>query len=150
MSKLVLGLDLGITSVGYGLVDSESGNIIKAGVRLFDEGTASENEKRRGFRGSRRLKRRKSFRIQRLQHLLKEEKILKYKEFSEEDYKMIGINFSKIASKNNMSVQTCFEDNNLVKYGFIKGEWLSKELAFKLTNKIYKNGMLEKEINANV
>ncbi len=76
MSKLVLGLDLGITSVGYGLVDSESGNIVKAGVRLFDEGTASENEKRRGFRGSRRLKRRKSFRIQRLQHLLKEEKIL--------------------------------------------------------------------------
>ena len=68
----------------------------------------------------------------------KNEKILKYKEFSEEDYKMIGINFSEIASKNNMSVQTCFEDNDLVKYGFIKGECLSKELAFKLTNKIYK------------
>ena len=76
MSKLVLGLDLGITSVGYGLVDGENGNIIKAGVRLFDEGTASKNVERRGFRSSRRLKRRKSFRIQRLQHLLKEEGIL--------------------------------------------------------------------------
>lgn len=76
MSKLVLGLDLGITSVGYGLVDGESGDIITAGVRLFDEGTASENEKRRTFRGQRRLKRRKSYRILRMKQLLKREGIL--------------------------------------------------------------------------
>lgn len=76
MQKLVLGLDLGITSVGYGLVNSETGEIVTAGVRLFDEGTASENEKRRGFRSSRRLKRRKSFRILRMQNLLKSEGIL--------------------------------------------------------------------------
>ena len=34
-----------------------------------------------------------------------------------------------------MTVQTCFEDENLVEYGFIKGECLSHELAFKLTGK---------------
>lgn len=28
-------------------------------------------------------------------------------------------NFSLIASKYNMTVQTCFEDNNLCEYGFI-------------------------------
>ena len=36
-----------------------------------------------------------------------------------------------------MTVQTCFEDKNLVEYGFIKGECLSHELAFKLTGKTY-------------
>ena len=36
-----------------------------------------------------------------------------------------------------MTVQTCFEENNLTNYGFIKGECLSHELAFKLTSKTY-------------
>ena len=63
---------------------------------------------------------------------------LKYKKFTEEMYKEIGQNFSNIAKKHNMTVQTCFEDNNLTEYGFIKGECLSRELAFKLTGNIYK------------
>ena len=33
---------------------------------------------------------------------------------------------------------TIFEERNLVEYGFIKDECLSKELAFKLTGKVYK------------
>ena len=45
MEKLVLGLDLGITSVGYGLVNGETGKIIDAGVRLFDEGTVWYTQK---------------------------------------------------------------------------------------------------------
>lgn len=65
----------------------------------------------------------------------KNENILNYKEFSEDDYKMLGINFSNIAKKNNMTVQTCFEDRNLVEYGFKKGECISYELAYKLTGK---------------
>lgn len=68
----------------------------------------------------------------------KNQNILKYKELKEDDYEKIGLNFSKIARDNGMSVQTCFEEHDLVEYGFIKGECLSKELAFKLTNKIYK------------
>ena len=66
-------------------------------------------------------------------------KILKVRDFTEEDYKRIGEEFSKIALLNGMSVQTCFEERNLVEYGFIKGECLSHELAFKLTGKKYKN-----------
>jgi len=69
----------------------------------------------------------------------KNQKILAHKEFTKNDYKEIGLSFSKIAQENNMTVQTCFEDNNLTEYGFIKGECLSHELAYKLTGKAYKN-----------
>lgn len=69
--------------------------------------------------------------------------------FTEEIYKKIGENFSKIAKENNMTVQTCFEDRNLTKYGFIKGECISSELAFKLTGKIYKPWKARKERKCN-
>ena len=69
---------------------------------------------------------------------------LKYRSFTEEDYKLIGENFSKIAKNNNMVVQTCFEERNLTEYGFIKGECMSKELAFKLTGKTYKKWQARK------
>jgi biotin synthase-like enzyme len=36
-----------------------------------------------------------------------------------------------------MTVQTCFEERNLVEYGFIKGDCLNAELAFKLANKVF-------------
>lgn len=61
--------------------------------------------------------------------------ILKYKQLTDDDYKNIGLNFSKSAKENGMTVQTCFEDNNLVEYGFIKEDCLSHTLAFKLTGK---------------
>lgn len=63
---------------------------------------------------------------------------LKIKELTESDYKTIGLNFSKSAKENNMTVQTCFEDKNLIEYGFIQGECLSKEMAFNLTGKKFK------------
>lgn len=76
MAKLVLGLDIGITSVGWGLVDIDNNDIIKKGVRLFPEGTAADNLKRRTKRGSRRLKRRRQQRIIDLKNLLQEHKII--------------------------------------------------------------------------
>ena len=36
-------------------------------------------------------------------------KYLNYKELTEEDYKTIGVSFSKNAKENNMTIQTCFE-----------------------------------------
>ena len=51
---------------------------------------------------------------------------------------VIGKSFSKSAHEHNMIVHTCFEDRNLVEYGFGKGECLSHELAYKLTGKVYK------------
>lgn len=64
--------------------------------------------------------------------------VLRVKPFTENDYKEIGLSFSKSASEHGMTVQTCFEDRNLTEYGFVKGECLSKELAYKLTGKTYK------------
>lgn len=65
--------------------------------------------------------------------------VIGYKKFLEEDYMRIGKWFSKSAKHYGMSVQTCFEDRNLLEYGFVKGECLSHTLAFKLTGKTYKN-----------
>ena len=71
--------------------------------------------------------------------------ILKYRTFTREDYKKIGEAFSKSAMDNGMSVQTCFEDNDLTEYGFVKGECLSHELAYILTGKKFKSSNVRKE-----
>ena len=39
MGRLVLGLDIGITSVGFGIIDLDESEIVDYGVRLFKEGT---------------------------------------------------------------------------------------------------------------
>lgn len=63
---------------------------------------------------------------------------LKLREMSVEDYKIIGSEFSKSASRCGMSVQTCFEENNLCEYGFTRGECVSLEEAYILTGKKFK------------
>lgn len=60
---------------------------------------------------------------------------LRLRAFTEEDYKQMGLNFSRSAWENGMSVQTCFEERNLVNYGFTRGECLSLSLAEKITGK---------------
>lgn len=73
---------------------------------------------------------------------------LKLKEFTSEDYKEIGINFSESARKYGMTVQTCFEENNLVEYGFIKRDCISATLAYKMTGKTnFKKWSARKEKN---
>ena len=79
----------------------------------------------------------------------KNEKTLNFKPFTERDYELIGKNFSESAKKNNMTVQTCFEDRNLSEYGFVVGECLSHELAYILTGKKYKNWKARKEQKCN-
>ena len=71
--------------------------------------------------------------------------ILKYRAFTREDYKKIGEAFSKSAHDNGMSVQTCFEDEDLTQYGFVKGECLSHELAYILTGKKFKSSNVRKD-----
>ena len=71
--------------------------------------------------------------------------ILKYRAFTREDYKKIGEAFSKSAHDNGMSVQTCFEDEDLTQYGFVKDECLSHELAYILTGKKFKSSNVRKE-----
>ena len=58
----------------------------------------------------------------------------------------IGLSFSKSAKDNGMTVQTCFEENDLTEYGFIKDDCIPRELAFKLTGKIYKKWNARKNV----
>ena len=70
MEKMILGLDIGIASVGWAVVGAESENIIESGVRLFESADASKNQERRSFRGIRRNIRRRKHRLQRADDLL--------------------------------------------------------------------------------
>ena len=63
---------------------------------------------------------------------------LKLKNPTHEDLKKIGIHFFDISNKNNMTVQTCYEKEDLSQYGFIKDVCVSRKLAFELTQKHYK------------
>ena len=73
-------------------------------------------------------------------------KILNYRELNENDYKVIGTSFSNSAKKHNIKVHTCAEIRNLIEYGFIKDECMSKELALKLTGKTYKKWKARKNV----
>ncbi len=61
--------------------------------------------------------------------------VLKLKKIDASIYKIIGQNFSRIARENGMTVQTCFEKNDLSCYGFISSPCVSRELALSLTGK---------------
>lgn len=68
----ILGLDIGIASVGWGLIDSDTNKIVNMGVRLFDSADANNNVARREARGARRNLRRKKYRLKCIDELLTE------------------------------------------------------------------------------
>ena len=74
---------------------------------------------------------------------------LQVKNFSDEDYKKLGLNFSRIAKEHHIIVQTCGEKKDLVKYGFIKDECLSRSLAYKLTGKNFPRWQARNNKNCN-
>ena len=57
-----VGVDIGVTSVGWAVVDDEYA-VLESGVNLFSEAAAANNEIRRSMRGARRLTRRRQTRI---------------------------------------------------------------------------------------
>lgn len=75
----------------------------------------------------------------------KNEKVLRFREFREIDYKSLGENISKICHFHKIRVHTCFEKRNLVEYGFDEEMCLSHELAYILTGKKYPNWKARKE-----
>ena len=68
---LIIGLDIGISSVGWAVVDSNNYKVIESGANIFDEASASQNEERRSARQLRRLHRRKKTRISDFQKMWK-------------------------------------------------------------------------------
>lgn len=75
--------------------------------------------------------------------------ILRFRPFTKEDYECIGKSFSACAKKHHMTVQTCFEEETLVQYGFQEGECFSHELAYILTGKKYPNWTARKSQKCN-
>ena len=75
MSKIILGLDMGHTSIGWALVDGESQQVIDAGVRIFKIGVEDygkgekETSLAAGRRASRSARRNTARRVQRLKKL---------------------------------------------------------------------------------
>ena len=67
---LVLGLDIGVTSVGYGIVNRETGEAVDFGVRLFSEWDPANNQNRRAKRSGRRLHSRRKNRLQDMKKIL--------------------------------------------------------------------------------
>ncbi len=67
---LVLGLDIGVTSVGYGIVNRETGEAVDFGVRLFSEWDPANNQSRREKRSGRRLRSRRKNRLQDMKKFL--------------------------------------------------------------------------------
>lgn len=77
--KYILGLDIGISSVGWGMIELDENKnpkrIIDTGVKIFSAAEvpktgASKTEARRRYRESRRLTRRREFRVDRTRYLL--------------------------------------------------------------------------------
>ena len=72
MSDLVLGLDIGIGSVGVGILNKVTGEIVHKNARIFPAAQAENNVERRTNRQGRRLTRRKKHRRVRLNHIFEE------------------------------------------------------------------------------
>ncbi|MDU8925332.1 type II CRISPR RNA-guided endonuclease Cas9 [Pasteurellaceae bacterium LIM206] len=99
----ILGLDLGIASVGWAVVEIDEQevpiNLVDLGVRTFEKAEVtktgeSRNLTRRLARSQRRLTRRRSHRLLRMKRLLKREGVLQAMDF--------GKNFANLRLPNNV------------------------------------------------
>lgn len=84
MQKLILGLDIGASSVGWGIINQTTGKIVDCGVRIFPQSINKDNILRRTMRGSKRTLRRKHHRLERVKKVLERINILcpDYKQYS--------------------------------------------------------------------
>ncbi|WGL60087.1 type II CRISPR RNA-guided endonuclease Cas9 [Pigmentibacter sp. JX0631] len=131
INGLILGLDLGTTSIGWSLINEEEKKIIKMGVRIFDEGVnrdpsgkeSTKNAQRRDARSARRMRERRYMRTQKLFKLLQKYDLLP--KYSNEQLKEIeNVTYTKQAKKKEQRrLQLCFR-NKII-------ENLDKELISK-------------------
>ncbi|WP_245576678.1 type II CRISPR RNA-guided endonuclease Cas9 [[Mycoplasma] imitans] len=66
--EVTIGLDLGVGSVGWAIVDNDTNIIHHLGSRLFS--SAQTAEERRGYRGARRLIRRRKYKLKKFVNLI--------------------------------------------------------------------------------
>ena len=147
----ILGLDIGISSVGWGLLELDDNNnpykIIDVGSRIFTPGEVektgdSRAKERREKRGARRIARRREFRLDRVKNLLYENGYLK------------GNINSNIVSEKNEELSIIFNNmiNNYYKPGpatpkdtnvghrILKPEAGRSKLDHKVYGRVYADG----------
>lgn len=84
LDNVTLGLDIGIGSVGWSLIDQSTPKLIDMGVRIFDSAEAAEDK--RLNRSARRTQTRKKWRESQLLLAFNDFGILSKEETSQEDY----------------------------------------------------------------
>lgn len=119
MNGLVLGLDIGIASVGAGILKKDTGEIIHANSRLFPAATADNNVVRRGSRKARRLTRRKRHRAIRLHDLFENYGLLT-------DFSKVSINLNPYKLRvEGMDIQLTTEELFIALKNIIKRRGIS-------------------------
>ncbi len=84
MEKYTLGLDIGIGSVGWAVIDQEKAKLIEMGVRIFEEGEPASNPRTK--RSARRTLRRKQWRQKQLLNAFEDFGIIDKQEIEQPDY----------------------------------------------------------------
>ena len=137
--KLVLGLDIGISSVGWGIIDLDTSNVIDAGSRIFAEGTAKLNEDRRGQRSSRRLLRRRNYRLKRMKNLLLRNNIISADfQVMDNPYEIRKKGLSSKLSSNELATASL----HITKRRGISGDWIDEINPEKLKENQTTKGLL--------
>lgn len=131
--KYVMGLDVGISSVGWGLLElNEQGCPIKVmdtGVRIFTPGENVKNgeskaKNRREKRGSRRIIRRREYRVDRIKYLLNHNGYLGSKTTDDK----ISDSYEKLTVMFEKTINNYYKSNNKTPYE-LKVEALSRKLS---------------------
>ena len=119
MNGLVLGLDIGIASVGAGILKKDTGEIIHANSRLFPAATADNNVLRRSSRQARRSTRRKRHRAVRLHDLFEDYALLT-------DFSKVSINLNPYKLRvEGMDIQLTTEELFIALKNIIKRRGIS-------------------------
>lgn len=130
--KYVLGLDIGISSVGWGLIELNENNepykIKDTGVRIFSPGEnvktgESKNIARREKRGTRRILRRRKFRINRIRYLLAEYNFLK-----KSDKNVISDIYEDLKEQYNILIDNYYKEKDINPFE-LKTEALNRKLS---------------------
>lgn len=129
----ILGLDVGISSVGWGLLALDENDrpykIIDVGSRIFTPGEVektgdSRAKERREKRGTRRVTRRREFRLDRVRNLLYENKFLMGKVNSN----IVSVKNEELTNLYNNMINNYYKSNNTNPYK-IKVEALDRKLT---------------------
>ena len=83
-NNLTLGLDIGIASVGWAVVNQKEGKLVDMGIRLFE--TATEASEPRKNRSARRNIRRNKWRREQMKTIFMERGLITKEEFEDPDF----------------------------------------------------------------